>query len=199
MLLKKTAVRRRVPERRNAHTGHCNFTCCDLITKDKVVFLFWSTILNTKEQQLDPDLSLSFSRVLALCVLIVSSCLQLIICTRWQIEGEVGFSKRQAALTCVQLSSVELAQLILENSVKAQQHIREHALRSFWKRHRSQPPAHLRPDACRHHRPLPVPSSPSTFGGPPCPFGRFNQCLGEAKSFHGTLYTQKCQCVGPRK
>lgn len=38
------------------------------------------------------------------------------------------------------------------------------------------------PDVITAHS-LPVPSSPCTFGGLPCLFGRFNQCSIEAKSF----------------
>lgn len=179
-------------------TGHCNITCCHLFAKGAVVFLLCSTTMNTKEQP-HPDLSLSFSRVLSLCFLSPQQ-LQLIICTRWDMAGEVGFSTRQAELKCMLLSSVELTLLILENFVSAQHPIREHALWSLWKCNRSQA-QHIwdsMPVVITAHS-LSVPSSASTFGGLPCPFGGFNQRSGEAKSFHGTLQTQKCLCLQPRK
>lgn len=44
------------------------------------------------------------------------------------MEGEVGFSTRQAALKCMQLSSVKSALLTLENFVNTQHHNGEHAL-----------------------------------------------------------------------
>ena len=168
-------------------TGHCNIVLVSCLLN---TFLKFSKILTWA----------SFSQFLCLCFL--SPCfkseLQLIICTRWEMEGEVGFNKRQAALKRMQLSSVKLALLILENFMNSQHHNREHALRLLWKCHCSQPQHiwDLMPAVIPSHS-LPVPSSLRTFGGLPCPFGRFNQGSGgEAKSFHRTLQTQKCQCLG---